>query len=294
MADTGVWRMWESKYFKEKIWPPFKTVYPTDAKKVEKVAAGDPAVRPSSAFALGIYEEMKLHPRKTTVPDLSFGLYSKPTVMCHNARGGVEYQEEMVKYFGSAMLDVNSPPDAPWDVFRARATKAGLPTVMWQHVHTYDQIQNLLNICKVDGTGGINLEDITSEKLEPAKIASMIDATLGKDSICAIPTLGWIQDKDWSPLNRHVFLLEFFPNDPSPDWVGKDLLTLVRQCAQHARSWGVLKLTFVCGIYDASPNNPNAKTYTAAEYKAAIRTAGERFGGIYLGDNNGSNYAKWA
>jgi hypothetical protein len=65
--------------------------------------------------------------------------------------------------------------------------------------------------------------------------------------------------------------------------------------AWHARNdCGVKKLSFVCGVYPPPPGNPYGRLVTSTEYKSAIANAGEKFGGIYLGDNNGPNYSQWA
>ncbi len=134
------------------------------------------------------------------------------------------------------------------------------------------------------------------EGLKPNLIAQMIDDILGTDWILCIITLGWMDGIDWSALSRHVFDLEFFLNDPPPngDWQGIPDVDLCRQLAWHAREdCGVKKLRMVCGIYEA-PANPYGRNITSTQYKNIIAAAGERFGGIYLGDNNGPNYSQWA
>jgi hypothetical protein len=139
-----------------------------------------------------------------------------------------------------------------------------------------------------------------SEGLSIPRIADMIDNTLGTDAILGIPTLAWMDGIDWSAMSRHVFQLEYFLNDPptypdgTSDWSGIHPTDLCRQMAWHARNdCGVKKITFICGIYPA-PQNPNSTMYTADQYQSFIAAAGERFGGIYLGDNNGPNYSQWA
>lgn len=283
----------ESGYWINTVFPAFKAKYPVDAGKIEKEQMGQRRPLPTSDFAKGIVEEIRAHPLVAN-PSTDFGIWDRPTVMLHAANGGVEYQEEQVKYFGSAMCDLNSP--APWDSYKARAANAGLKTVDWRHCHTYDEIQQLLDIIKLNPlkTGGLNIEDINTEGLSIPRIADMIDSTLGTGVILGIPTLGWIQQFDWSALSRHVIQLEFFLNDPPPDWIGIPDIQLAKQMAEHARACGVRKLTYICGIYDASSYNPNARTLTARQYKDIIAGAGERFGGIYLGDNNGPNYSQWA
>jgi len=294
MADTGVWRMWESAYFQQTVWPPFKKKYPIDADKVERTAKGTPTTSPGSAFAKGIWEEMRKHPLLPN-PITSWGIYDKPVVMLHNSRGGVEYQEEQVKYFGSAALDMNNPNS--WDNYITRAKSVGLKTFPWLHCHNYDDITTLINAIRAQGlwTGGLNLEDLVTEGMSVPYIANMIDSRLGPDSILCIPTLGWVQNLDWSALSRHVFLLEFFLNDPpkNGDWE-MDPVELCKQLAEHASAYGVRKMAFLCGIYPPPADNPYGKVVSADEYQAIIKEAGERFGGIYLGDNNGSNYAQWA
>jgi hypothetical protein len=220
--------------------------------------------------------------------------------MLHNTRGGVEYQEEQVKYFGSAGCDVNgvdpNDPSTKWDSYKLRAKNAGLKTYDWKHCHTYEDIQNLLNMFAKNPlkTGGLNLESVVSEGLSIPQIAAMIDKTLGTDAILSIPTLGWMDGIDWSALSRHVFHLEYFLNDPPRDWVGLNPVDLCRQLAYHAREQcGVKKVMMLCGIYPA-PYNPNSVMYSASQYKSFIAAAGEKFGGIYLGDNNGPNYSQWA
>lgn len=298
MAE-GIHRMLQSGYWINTAFPAFKAKYPIDARKIEaeqKTPGSKPL--PSSDFAKGIVEEIRKHPLAPP-PSTNFGIWDKPTVMLHAANGGVEYQEEQVKYFGSAMCDLNSP--VSWDAYKARAKTAGLKTVDWWHCHNYDQIQQLLDIIKTNPlkTGGLNLESVVSEGLSIPRIADMVDATLGTDAILAIPTLGWIDGIDWSALSRHVFQLEFFLNDPptyadgTSDWAGIEPVVLARQLAEHARNCGVRKMTFLCGIYPA-PTNPNSVMLSASQYKSVIAAAGERFGGIYLGDNNGPNYSQWA
>jgi len=297
---TGIHRMLQSGYWINEVFPDFKKKYPIDANKIQAEQA-KPFSRPlpHSDFARGIVEEIRLHPL-VVPPSTNFGIWDKPTVMLHAANGGVEYQEEQVKYFGSAMCDVNSP--ASWSAYKLRAANAGLKTVDWRHCHTYVEIQNLLDLFAQNPlkTGGLNLESVVAEGLSIPRIADMIDNTLGTDSIIAIPTLGWMDGIDWSALSRHVFQLEYFLNDPptypdgSSDWAGIHPTELCRQMAYHAREQcGVRKLTFICGIYPA-PTNPNSVMYSASEYKSFIAAAGERFGGIYLGDNNGPNYSQWA
>lgn len=295
MAE-GIQRMLQSGYWINTVFPPFKAKYPIDAGKIESEQKGVRKPLPASDFAKGIVEEIRKHPLNPP-PLTNFGIWDKPTVMLHAANGGVEYQEEQVKYFGSAMCDRNTT--VPWTEYKARAARVGLKTVDWWHCHTYAQIQEMLDIIKTNPwkTGGLNLESIVSEGLEPPRIASMIDATLGTEAILAITTLGWMDGIDWSALSRHVFQLEFFLNDPplSGDWQGIPDVELCKQLAWHAREdCGVRKLTMVVGIYDSSHYNQYARTLSANQYKSIIAAAGERFGGIYLGDNNGPNYAQWA
>lgn len=281
-----------------------ETVNQQDKNKVIKARQGTNPTTPSSyigqvAVELGLRAHADENPSNggtdpTPPVNSSWGLYAKPTVMCHAHDGGVEYQENMAAAGFTAMLDLNDPGGKPaWDTFRARAKTAGLPCTYWRHCHTYVEIQNALTTFKADGTGGLNLEDMVTEGLNPKDVAEMIDDILGPDSIVAIPTMGSIQQIDWSPLNRHVFLLEFFPNDPPPDWVGKDLEYLIRFCADTARAWGVKKLNFVCGVY-YTDTNPHSKLYTSNQYLTALKNQGEIFGGIYLGDNNGPNYEQWS
>lgn len=292
--------MLQSGYWINTVFPQFKAKYPIDAGKIESEQKGVKKPLPASDFAKGVVEEIRAHPL-TLPPSTNFGIWDKPTVMLHNPRGGVEYQEEQVKYFGSAMCDVNgidpNDPQSTWAPYKTRATNVGLKTVDWQHCHTYPMVQDLLNKFKQNPlkTGGLNLESIVFEGLKPNILAQMIDDTLGTDVILGIPTLGWMDGIDWSALSRHVFQLEFFLNDPVPDWIGIPDVELCKQMAYHAREdCGVRKLTMVCGIYDASSYNPLARTLTSSQYKSIIAAAGERFGGIYLGDNNGPNYSQWA
>ncbi len=295
MAIEGIQRMLQSGYWINTVFPAFKSKYPIDAGKIENEQKGVKKPLPASDFAKGIVEEIRKHPLNPP-PLTNFGIWDKPTVMLHAANGGVEYQEEQVKYFGSAMCDKNSP--VSWDAYKARAATAGLKTVDWWHCHDYTQIQTLLDMFKQNPlkTGGLNLESIVFEGIQPAVVAQMIDNTLGPDAILNIITLGWMDGIDWSALSRHVFALEFFLNDPPPngDWQGINDVDLCRQLAWHAREdCGVRKLTMLCGIYEA-PTNPYGRNLTPAYYKSVIANAGERFGGIYLGDNNGSNYSQWA
>jgi hypothetical protein len=301
MAE-GIHRMLQSGYWINTVFPAFKNKYPIDAGKIENEQKGVKKPLPASDFAKGIVEEIRRHPLSPP-PSTNFSIYEEPVVFLHSARGGVEYQEEQTKYFGVAACDLNGvKPDDPltkWDTYKARAKLNSLETVDWQHCHTYAEIQNLLNLFATHPkkTGILNLESIVSEGISPNIVAEMIDTTLGRDVILGIITLGWMDGIDWSALSRHVFQLEFFLNDPPPngDWQGISDVELCRQLAYHAREdCGVRKLTMVCGVYDASQYNQYARTITSAEYKNAIRTAGERFGGIYLGDTNGSNYSQWA
>lgn len=297
---TGIHRIVESEYFKKTVFPDIKKRTPIDASKLDaeiKLAYGLPGGEhrpmPNGGFARGLVEELHLHPLVVS-PIESWGLFDKPTVMCHNSRGGVEYQEEQVKYFGSSMLDMNNPNS--WDTYIARAKACGLKTMPWLHCHNYDDMKKLFQEAKNQGmqTCGLNLEDIVTDGISLPQVAHLIDEYFGTDAILAIPTLGWIQQLDWSALSRHVFLLEFFINDPAPDWVGLDPVDLARQIATNCTRYGVKKFNYVCGIYDASANNPAAKMYSADQYKAILKAAGVKFGGIYLGDNNGSDYAQWA
>lgn len=302
---TGIHRMLQSGYWINEVFPPFKKKYPIDAGKIENEQKGIKKPLPGSDFAKGIVEELRLHPLNVP-PSTNFGIWEKPTVLLHNARGGVEYQEEQVKYFGSAGCDVNgvdpNDPLTKWDSYKARAKNVGLKTYDWKHCHTYTEIQNLLDLIAQNPlkTGGLNLESVVYEGLSIPRIADMIDNTLGTESILSIPTLGWMDGIDWSALSRHVFHLEYFLNDPptysdgTSDWNGIHPVDLCRQMAYHAREdCGVRKIMFLCGIYPA-PTNPNSVMYSASQYKGFISAAGERFGGIYLGDNNGSNYSQWA
>jgi hypothetical protein len=139
-------------------------------------------------------------------------------------------------------------------------------------------------------TGGLNLEDVTSEGLSIPRIADMIDTVLGPKSILAIPTLGWIQNRDWSALSRHVFMVEFFLNDPAPEWIGLDDVELARQIGEHARDCGVKKLSYLCGISGGS------RSVTTQHYLDVLKQANERFWGIYLGDayaGTPERYADW-
>lgn len=281
-----------SKYWNEVVFPEFKKRHPIDAGKIISELNGDRKPLPSSRFARGIVEEI----REALVPNfklLDYGLWSRPTVMLHNARGGIEYQEEQAKYFGSALLDLNSP--SPWNDYIYRANHAGLKTRRWKHCRSYSDVVNLCTLTKSLGQKecGINLENIVGDKITPQGVSDIIDDILGKDSICIIPNLGWIQNQDWSPLSRHVFLLEIFLNDPAKDWVNLTSYQVITQCASHARDSGAKKISILCGLYDASSYNPHARKVTPKEYLNIIEEAGEKFGGIYLGDNNGPNYSVW-
>ena len=132
------------------------------------------------------------------------------------------------------------------------------------------------------------MEDVVSEGMDLKQIAAMIDKALGTKAIMSIPAMGWIANMDWSPLARHVFHLEFFLNDPpaSGDWNIPDV-QLCKQLQEHAHSCGVKKVAMLCGVY------PAKRVVTSTEYKAIIKSAGAKFGGIYLGDNNGPDYAQW-
>jgi hypothetical protein len=292
---AGILKTLNSTYWKQVVFPPFKKKYPIDAAKIESELQGVQKKLPRSNFALGIVLEIReaLKSGGSNLP-LDWGLWSRPTVMLHNARGGVEYQEEQVKYFGSALLDLNSPNS--WDNYIARAIQVGLPVRLWHHCHTNEDISNLCIKAKMAGQKecGVNLEDLSSGNVTPQGAADIIDDILGKDSICVIPNLGWIQNRDWSPLSRHVFLLECFLNDPWKDWEKLTGDQIIKQCADHARACGAKKVSILCGIYDASAYNPLARKVTAAEYLAILGRTGERFGGIYLGDNNGPDYSVWA
>ncbi len=306
MAE-GIQRILQSGYWINTVFPAFKKTYPIDANKIEKEQAGEKRPLPTSAFALGVVEEIRKHPLNPP-PLTNFGLYEKPVVYLHNARGGVEYQAQMkANGFGSVNLDLNNPGNqpgydpsiaSPWEEsYIPKCNQVGLPWTYWKHCHNYAEIQTYLDKVKTTPalTGGLNLESVVSEGLSIPRIADMIDATLGTQAILSIPTLGWMDGVDWSALRRHVFQLEFFLNDPPPDWVGIPDVVLAKQLAEHAREHcGVSKITYLCGIYDASSYNPNARTVTAQQYKSIIAAAGERFGGVYLGDNNGSNYNQWA
>lgn len=282
----------ESPYWKNVVFPEFAKKYPADAKKILLEQQGNKRPPAGSNFAKGVISEI----RQALDPNFEndWGLWSRPTVMLHNARGGVEYQEEQVKYFGSALLDVNSPNS--WTDYKIRASRAGLETRMWHHCHTYSDVASLCNLTKLAGQKecGVNLENIVDAGITPQGVADIIDTILGKDSICIIPNLGWIQNLDWSPLSRHVFLLEIFLNDPWKDWKLLSDKQVIEQCAYHARECGAKKVSILCGIYDASSYNPDARKVTPQEYLTAIKEAGETFGGVYLGDNNGPDYSGWA
>lgn len=281
-----------SKYWNEVVFPEFKKRHPIDAGKIISELNGVRKPLPSSRFARGIVEEI----REALNPNFrhDYGLWSRPTVMLHSARGGVEYQEEQVKYFGSALLDLNTP--SPWADYVVRADRVGLKTRKWRHCHSYSDITNLCSIARLEGHKecGINLEDMVGDNLTPQKVADIIDDILGEDSICVIPNYGWIQNMDWSPLSRHVFLLECFLNDPWRDWVNLTNEQIIKQCADHARNCGAKKVSILCGIYDASSYNPHARKVTPKEYLDVIAKTREKFGGIYLGDNNGADYSVWA
>ncbi len=309
MAE-GIQRMLKSGYWINTVFPAFKSKYPIAANKIEKAQAGEKRPLPTSDFALGIVEEIRKHPLAPP-PSTNFGLWEKPVTFLHNARGGVEYWDQQ-KALGSVTLDLNNPGNVPgydpsistpWEEkYIPIANQKGLPWTYWKHCHNYSEIQAFLDKIKdtPQKTGCLNLESVGSEGLSIPRIADMIDSTLGTQAILAIPTLGWMDGIDWSALRRHVFQLEFFLNDiptypdGSSDWAGIPDVTLAKQLAQHAREHcGVNKLTFLCGMYDSSSYNPNARTVTPAQYKSIIAAAGERFGGIYLGDSIGSNYAPW-
>lgn len=301
MVHTGIHRMVESDYFKKTILPEMRKRWPIDTEKVEaeiKLAYGLPGGEhrpmPNGGFARGIVEELHLHPLAVS-PIESWGLFNEPTVMLHNSRGGVEYQEEQVKYFGTSMLDMNNPPPNTWDAYITRAKACGLKTMPWLHCHNYDDMKRLFQEARNQGlqTCGLNLEDVVGEGISIPQVAHLIDSYFGTDAILYIPTMGWIEQTDWSALSRHVFGLEFFINDPVRDWIGLNPVDLAMQMATNCKNYGVKKFNYICGIYDASANNPAAKMYSADEYKSILKSAGVKFGGIYLGDNNGSNYAQW-
>ncbi len=282
-----------SQYWNEVVFPEFKKRYPTDANKITSELNGIRKPLPKSKFALGIVEEIREALTDSNFP-LDYGLWSRPTVMLHNARGGVEYQEEQAKYFGSALLDLNSP--SSWVNYIVRADRAGLQTRRWHHCRSYDNVREICYKTNVFGEKecGINLEDMIGDQMTPRGVADIIDDILGPNSICIIPNYGWIQNMDWSPLSRHVFLLECFLNDPWGDWKNLTNEQIITQCANHARECGVKKVSILCGIYDASSYNPNARKVTPKDYLDILAKTGENFGGIYLGDNNGADYSVWA
>ena len=299
--------MLESGYWINEIFPKFKEKYPIDAGKIEKEQAGQRRPLPAGAFAKGVVEEIRAHPLVIN-PSTDFGIWEKPVSFLHNARGGVEYQTEMKAAGFTVSLDLNNPGNqpnydpsvsSPWEeTYIPKCNAIGLPWTYWHHSHTYAQIQSFLDKVKVHPlkTGGLNLESVVFEGLRPPLIADMIDQTLGTNAILSIPTLGWMDGIDWSALSRHVFHLEFFLNDPpqNGDWQGIPDVELARQLGEHARSCGARKIVFLCGVYPVSTSqNPYARTVTSAQYKSILAAAGERFGGIYLGDNNGQNYSQW-
>lgn len=288
----SILRTTSSQYWKDVVFPAFKKKYPTDANKITFELKGIRKSLPSTNFARGIVEEIR-EALKTNLP-LDYGLWSRPTVMLNNARGGVEFQEEQMKYFGSVVLDLNSP--YAWHDYIVRADQIGLKTRLWHHCRSYADVTNICTMTHAAGQKecGINLEDMVSDNLTPRGVSDIIDNILGKDSICIIPNYGWIQNMDWSPLSRHVFLLECFLNDPWNDWKTLTNEQIVKQCADHARASGAKKVSILCGIYDASSYNPNARHVTPQEYLDVIRKTGEKFGGIFLGDNNGPDYSVWA
>lgn len=288
----SILRTTSSTYWKNVVFPQFKKTYPTDASKIENELKGIRRPLPSSNFARGIVEEIR-EALSENFP-LDYGLWSRPTVMLHNARGGVEFQEEQKKYFGSAVLDLNSPYS--WLSYVQRADQVGLETRLWHHCRSYADVTNICTMTKAAGQKecGINLENMVGDGMTPEGVAKIIDSILGINSICLIPNYGWIQNMDWSPLSRHVFLLECFLNDPPDAWVNLTNEQIVNQCADHARASGAKKVSILCGIYDASSYNPNARNVTPKEYLDIIRKTGEIFGGIFLGDNNGSDYSVWA
>lgn len=284
-----------STYWKEIVFPEFKKRYPIDAAKIESELKGIRKPYPASNFARGIVEEIReIKVVASQNFPLDYGLWSRPTVMLHNARGGIEYQKEQAKYFGSAVLDMNSP--YPWDDYQKGAEQAGLQTRLWHMCTTLSDVENICKLTKERNQKecGINLEDMVSIGLTPNIVANVIDEILGPKSICIIPNYGWIQNMDWSPLERHVFLLECFLNDPWWDWKDLSNEEIVKRCAAHARACGVKKVSILCGLYDASEYNEYARVVTPKEYLDIIRKLGERFGGIYLGDNNGPDYSVWA
>lgn len=294
---TGIRRIVESNYFKTVVLADLEKRTPIDARKVKDEIKGIHHPMPAGGFSRGVVEELRLHPLVSN-PTTSWGLWDKPVVLLHNSRGGVEYQEEQKKYFGSVSLDLNNPATVDgqpnsWENYIARANQVGLPWTYWWHCHTHDNVAKLLNKTPRGKTCAINLEDVVTDGISIPQVASLIDSYLGTDAIVAIPTLGWIQNLDWSALSRHVFLLEFFLNDPPPEWQGIPDVDLARQFQEHALQYGCKKVAFLCGIYDASESNPGARTLTSDQYLTILREAGVKFGGIYLGDNNGSNYAQW-
>lgn len=282
----------KSKYWTDVVFPEFKKKYPTDANKIESELKGIKKPWPASNFARGIVEEIR-EALERNFP-LDFGLWSRPTVLLHNARGGIEYHQEQKRYFGSVLLDMNSPYS--WDKYITRADLIGLETRPWHHCRTYADVRAICNMTKLLGKKecGINVEDMVSDGLTPKGVAEIIDSILGPESICLIPNLGWIQNMDWSSLSRHVFNLEIFLNDPRPEWEDLSNEEVIKQCAYHARACGAKKVSILCGIYDASSYNPIARKVTPKDYLDLLEKTGEKFGGIYLGDNNGSDYSVWA
>ena len=87
----------------------FRALDKIERSKVIRTRKGENTNQPRSNYGRVMWEiAMRAYQDEQDDPSLppadpSWGLYARPTVMCHNARGGVEYQEEMVKYFGSAM-----------------------------------------------------------------------------------------------------------------------------------------------------------------------------------------------
>ena len=122
---------------------PYKdTVNLQDKSKVNRRRQGERTTQPSSALAKVAWELGYRAFQDTTqpppVPLSTWGIYNEPIVMLHNSQGGVEYQEEQVKYFGSVQLDMNNPND--WSAYITRAKACDLrrhrgyiviTTVMW-------------------------------------------------------------------------------------------------------------------------------------------------------------------
>lgn len=140
-----------------------------------------------------------------------------------------------------------------WDVCRGLWDAAGIPSFPWLHVHSFADIDRLIDVAldELSPAIGLNIEDVvtdfTSKGITLASIAAHVDKRWPGQVHMA--TLGWVQNgQGWEAFRRYVVALEINP-DEAPV-IAAD----VPGCIAHAFAEGLELVTLMLGT--KAPNAP--------------------------------------